>query len=464
MIPTEIRNSVRTLQAQGRTLREISRLLRLSRNTVRRILRAPERQAAEAPVCDAQTLSRLQAAFERARGNVVRVQELLAHEHGLELSYSTLTRWVRQAGLRRPPQRAGEYSFAPGEEMQHDTSPHRLVIAGKTLSTQCAALVLAYSRRLFIHYYPRFTRFEAKHFLLEAARFMDGTCPRCLIDNTSVIVAAGAGAHAVIAPEMAAFARTLGFEFRAHRVGHPDRKGRIERPFAYVEGNFLAARSFSDFEDLNRQALTWCCKVANQKPRRALGMSAEAAYLIEKPHLQPLPSALPPVYELLERVVDLHGYVSVDTNRYSVPERFVGQSVTVYKYPAESQICHRGSPIATHPRLIAQRDARHSVAQHHPTPARASRGPALEEQLLHGHHASLDRYALALKQRAHGRGVRQLRRLLEMKRTYPSAPFLAAVEQALHFGLFDLGRLEALILKQVAGDFFALDAKERNDA
>ena len=51
-----------------------------------------------------------------------------------------------------------------------------------------------------------------------------------------------------------------------------------------------------------------------------------------------------------------------------------------------------------------------------------------------------------------------------MKRTYPSAPFLAALEQALQFGLFDLGRVEALILKQVAGEFFALDAEGYDDA
>jgi transposase len=117
------------------------------------------------------------------------------------------------------------------------------MLAGKPITAQCAALVLAFSRRLFVQYYPRFTRFEAKHFLLEAARFMGGACRRCVIDNTSVMVAAGAGADAVIAPEMHAFARTLGFDFRAHRINHPDRKGRIERPFSYVEGNFLPARS-----------------------------------------------------------------------------------------------------------------------------------------------------------------------------------------------------------------------------
>ena len=120
--------------------------------------------------------------------------------------------------------------------------------------------------------------------------------------------------------------------------------------------------------------------------------------------------------------------------------------------------------IARHPRLIDQRDARHTVPEHHPTPMRQSRGPALEERLLAGHHPSLELYAAALKQRAHGRGVRALRRLLELKRTYPSAPFLAAVEQALQFGLFDLGRLERLILKQVIGDFFTLDATGDDDA
>ena len=336
-------------------------------------------------------------------------------------------------------------------------------IAEKSVSAQCASLILAYSRRLFVQYYPRFTRFEAKHLLLEAARFMDGMAQRCIIDNTSVIVAEGTGKNALFAPEMVAFAQTLGFEFRAHELGHSDRKGKIERPFAYVERNFLAGRSFSDFEDLNAQALAWCREVANQKPKRVLGMSPEAAYVLEKPYLPSLPAVLPPVYEVFERVVDLYGYVSVDTNRYSAPEKFIGKTLSVYKYPAEIQIFNRGTLLATHPRLLHQRDARHTIAQHHPTPSRAPRAPALEEQLLRGDHPILERYAAALKQHSHGRGLRALRRLLEMKRTYPTAPFLAALEQALRFGLFDLGRLENLILKHVAGDFFNVDSDRADD-
>ena len=105
MIPIEIRNGVKLLRAQGQSLREISRLLKVSRNAVRRILRERDGEYEPSPPCD---LARLEEAFKSARGNGVRVQELLA-ETGLNVPYSTLTRWIRQAQLREPPQRSGEY-------------------------------------------------------------------------------------------------------------------------------------------------------------------------------------------------------------------------------------------------------------------------------------------------------------------------------------------------------------------
>ena len=44
-----------------------------------------------------------------------------------------------------------------------------------------------------------------------------------------------------------------------------------------------------------------------------------------------------------------------------------------------------------------------------------------------------------------------------MRRSYPPQAFLAAIETALAYGLYDLHRLEHLILERVAGDFFHLD-------
>lgn len=422
------------------------------------MIREPGEPPHESPVAN---LAELRSAFARAQGNVVRTHQLLAAESDLSVSYSTLTRWVREAGLREPPPPAGQYVFGPGEEMQHDTSPHRVTIGAKIVTAQCAALVLAYSRRLFVQYYRRYTRFEARQFLLDAVRFMDGACGRCVIDNTSVMVAAGAGADAIIAPEMAAFARTLGFEFMAHRVGDPDRKGRVERPFYWVQTNFLPARSFTDFDDLNTQALAWCREVANAKPKRALGMTPEAAYLMERSYLQPLPAALPPVYDIVDRVVDLSGYVSLETHRYSVPQRLVGQAVALYKYPREVLIHHRARLVATHRRVLEGRDVRSTDPAHHLRPAPSDPGPRLEQQLIES--APLAAYAQALRQRGRGRGVRALRRLLEMQRTYPREPFLAGVEQAAHYGMYDLGRLERLVLEEVAGNFFALAGDDDDD-
>jgi len=68
----------------------------------------------------------------------------------------------------------------------------------------------------------------------------------------------------------------------------------------------------------------------------------------------------------------------------------------------------------------------------------------------------LNRYVAGLKKRSPGRDVSRLRRLLAMRRTYPRQAFLAAVEKALHYGLYDLHRLEHLILERVAGDFFQI--------
>jgi transposase len=456
MKSTQISNSVKALRAQGHSLHEISRLLRLSRNTVRRILREPQ-AAPASPTPQVAVQQRLKDVYARAQGNAVRMAQILADEHDLALPYSTLTRWVRQAELRAAPQRSGEYHFAPGQEMQHDTSPHRLTIGGKTLTAQCAALTLAYSRRLYVRYYLRFTRLEAKHFLLQAAQFMGGACTRCVIDNTSVMVVGGAGAEAVFAPEMEAFAATLGFKFMAHRVNDPNRKARIERPFFWVQTNFLPGRSFVSLDDVNAQALRWCIDVANAKPKRALGQSPEAAYALERPALRRLPAVLPPVYEVLDRVVDLYGFVSVDTVRYSVPERLVGKTVTVYKHYERVEIHHRGARVAGHDRVIGERDVRRTLLGHHTVPQRAPREPALAEQLLRGEHEVLQRYASALRlHHPHGRGVRALHRLVQIMRTYPREPLLAAVEQALKFGLFDLTRLEHLVLRHVAGDFFAL--------
>ena len=185
-------------------------------------------------------------------------------------------------------------------------------------------------------------------------------------------------------------------------------------------------------------------------------MSPDAAYVMEKPFLKSLPPYIPPVYQTLYRGVDVEGYVHVDTNRYSVPERLVGKEVEVHKLWDRIEIYWKQQKVADHERLLDKREARSTAKGHHlPLYRQRTRsGPCKEEGGLVGHSEHLDRYVEEIKKRSPGRAVRQMRKLLSLKRTYPSKPFLQAVEEALRYGMHDLARLEQMILSYVAGDFF----------
>ncbi len=76
--------------------------------------------------------------------------------------------------------------------------------------------------------------------------------------------------------------------------------------------------------------------------------------------------------------------------------------------------------------------------------------------MLLGESEILDNYVLELKKRSHGRGMVKFRKLLELKRTYPNQAFMKAVEKALKYGMYDLARLENIILSFIAGDYFKL--------
>jgi hypothetical protein len=460
MITKENQQAILSLHQKEVPIRQISEILKISRNTVKRVIRGKWQETLQMPSPNEELSSVVREAFVSAKGNTVRVQEILQSQYGRNVPYSTLTRIVRDLDLRQDhKKRSGAYTFGPGQEMQHDTSPHQALMGGKKVKAQCAGLVLAYSRKLFIQYYPSFTRFEARVFLDAACRFMDGACPRCIIDNTSVLVAHGSGPDAEIAPEMERFGQIFGVTFVPHAVGDANRKARIERNFSYVENNFLAGRAFSDWHDLNEQATKWCREVANQKVKRSLGMSPEAAYLMEKPHLAALPPYIPPVYQTLYRTVDVAGYVQVDTNRYSVPERLMGKDMEIHKLWDRVEVFFKNQKVADHPRLLDKRETRLTAEGHHPpfNRQKAHEGSCVEEKALLGQHEWLDRFVMEIKKRSGGRGVRSLRRLLDLKRTYPPEAFEKALVQALRYGLYDLSRLEQLIISHVAGDFFTIE-------
>jgi transposase len=221
MLSQSQRTAILQLHAQGVSKREMARVLNVSRLTVRKVLRS---NSAQVP-----TVSRPEKAepyrqqilelWSTCKGNLVRVQEELA-ARGATLSYQALTAFCRRHGIGQPPAAAaGQYDFPPGQELQHDTSPHEVSLGGKQRKVQTASAVLCYSRLLFFQLYPTFQRFDCKVFLTEALRYFGGAPERVMIDNTHVVVLRGTGREMVPVPEMAAFADRFGFRFVAHERG-----------------------------------------------------------------------------------------------------------------------------------------------------------------------------------------------------------------------------------------------------
>jgi hypothetical protein len=66
----------------------------------------------------------------------------------------------------------------------------------------------------------------------------------------------------------------------------------------------------------------------------------------------------------------------------------------------------------------------------------------------------------ALKQKGRKVVALALRQLLRLLREYPRGPLLQAVAEADRYGLYDLDRLERMILRRVAHDYFLLRGKE----
>jgi hypothetical protein len=341
--------------------------------------------------------------------------------------------------------------------MQHDTSPHEVEVGGRKYKAQTASAVLCYSHMLFFQINPTFQRFDCKVFLTDALRYMGGAVERVMIDNTHVVVLRGTGREMIPVPEMEAFAERLGFRFVAHERGDANRSARVERPFSFIENNFLAGRTFATWENLNRQARQWCDRV-NSTYKKHIRAVPRELFAIERMHLKPLPAWIPEVYRLHQRTVDVEGYVSVHSIRYSVPVSWIGRRVEVRETRDKIEIQLDARHIVVHEREVTPLQQRITLAGHRPPRGAGVKrsDPHPEEQAIVQAAPETAAYVTALKQKGRKAVTLALRQLLRLLREYPREPFLAAVREAARYGLYDLDRLERMILRRVARDYFLI--------
>ncbi len=466
MLDEATRTTILKLKAAGHGTRAIAKALSVARISVRRVLRSGE--AVPPPMHRAELAESWREAilelYGRYGGHLARVhEELLAR--GAELSYPALTAFCRKHGIGSPPQPpAGHYEFSAAQEMQHDTSPHWATVGGRVVRVQIASVVLCYSRMIFFQVYPRFTRFECKAFLTEALKYFGGGAADCMIDNTHVIVAAGTGEHMIPAPEMAAFAERYGFKFIAHEKGHANRSARVEAPFHRIQSAFLQGSQFTDWRDMNAQARktseTWNATFSNK-----LHASRRELFAAERPYLKPLPLHVPEVYQLHTRIVDAEGYVNLNRIRYSVPWRLIGRTLEVRETLERVELYDGPRRVASHERVCSPLDTRVTDPAHRPPRGEHKREraqPAPEVLEILQLEPRMANYLAGLKQQVGDRRA-PLRRLLAMLQEYPREAFLAAVALAEQYRLFDLDRLEKMVLREIAHDFFVLAVEPEDD-
>mgnify|MGYP002749758548 CR=1 FL=1 len=382
MIKAEKRKAIYNLHNEGMSIREIARLLKVNRRSVRTVINQkgemPEvKRRAGKPVPE-EVLTDL---YKRCEGRIQRMHEILQEDMGFDIGYSTLSQRMRELGFgKRAKKRCARVPDEPGE-MQHDTSEYVLTIGGKKTKVIASLLYFRYSKIRYLEFYTSFNRFKMQCFFYKALCFL-GYCGHvCIIDNTNLARLRGSGSNAVIVAEMEQFTAQFGFEYICHAIGHSNRKAGDERGFYTIETNFFPGRSFDDMQDLNNQALQWATVRMKNRPVSKTGLIPAKAWEHEQRFLTKIPPYVSPPYLEHQRCTDQYGYISFAANYYWVPG-IHRENVVVLQYCDYIEIYLKRKLLYTYPLLPeAVKNKRIAPKGHKPVHAPKSRKkPSAEEE------------------------------------------------------------------------------------
>jgi transposase len=350
--------AIRERGAAGMSVSKIAREFDLDRKTVRKALKGvswqPYRREAPAPtMLDAHRDWLLERAPQVHYSARILYQEL-THGRGFTGCYETVKLAVRP--LRSEAVLAGltqrRFETAPGEQAQCDWGQVTVPLGGVRTRLHVFVMTLGYSRCGFGMGFER----ERMPDLLAAheAAFahFGGRCEDLLYDRMRTVVL-GAGKDAAGKPRLnatfAAFAAHWGFTVRLCQPYRAQTKGKVESGVKYLKRNFVPGRTFHDLEDFNAQLLDWQREIADRRIHGTTHERPVDRFAVEAAHLVPT-GAQPGFLAALvrERVVAEDWLVSIDSNRYSVPCRLIGQTVQVVREADRWVIRHRGQVVAEH--------------------------------------------------------------------------------------------------------------------
>jgi transposase len=450
------RNEIVRYSEQGLSQRRIARLLQVSRHTVAGVLQqvaqARSQPGADLPQPEQRRRS-LDAYAEVIAGLLARYPELTAQrlfeelqQRGFTGSYLTVWRWLQEVRPARPRLPVVRFETAPGAQAQMDYATYTIPFTDTGRQrVQLFSYVLGYSRRQYLRFVER-QDFETTLRQHQAAfAHLGGLAACCLYDNFKVVVQGWEDDEPIYNPRFLAFATHCGFRPWACRPRRPQTKGKVERPFQYVEGNLLCGRDFRNLEHLNEVAAWWLSNVADVRVHGETKQRPVDRHAEEVPHLLPLPAVPYDTAVVVYRHVSAEGLVSWQGNCYSTPWRLIGRLLAVRVTACEVIVYGpQLEEVARHRLLPAQPQGQRSVQPEHlPAANERLRRAELEERFAEL--GPLGPRFLANLVQARRCGWDQAQKVLELLTVYRRSDVQAALERAVRFGAFSLQAVQRIL-------------------
>jgi transposase len=364
-------NVIRKLRLrQGLAIREIERRTGLSRNTIKKYLKAdtsepkfttPDRSSKLDPFSEKLT-GWLKANAKKGRKDRQTLKKMHADlvALGFTGSYNRVAAFARhwKADRQREEQTAGRGTFvplvfAPGEAFQFDWSEDFAVVGGARVKLQVAHIKLSHSRAFLLRAYPLQThemQFDAHR---HAFRVFGGVPERGIYDNMKTAVdRVGRGKERQINMRFLAMANHYVFEPDFCNPAAGWEKGQVEKNVRDSRHQMLQGMpDFPDMAALNAWLEQRCIALWHETAHGTLPGTIADIWVEERAALMPLPVAFDGFIELSKRVSPTC-LISFARNRYSVPASFANRPVSLRIYPERLVVAAEGNILCEHTRLI----------------------------------------------------------------------------------------------------------------
>lgn len=381
--------------------------------------------------------SKIRESLERHDYSATQIYHILCGM-GYTGSYSTIKEYVR---LVRPPKRKGylTLSFLPGECAQVDWGCFGSIGVGQSRrKLSFFVMVLCHSRKLYVE----FTVSEKEEHWLQchqnAFEYFGGIPRKIMVDNCkTAVISHRMGKEVLFNSRYLDLAKHYGFQPIACNVRSPHEKGRVENAVGYVKKSFLRGLDICEFKLINPKVRHWLETVANCRIHGQTHQKPEEVFQKEeRPKLQALPVNRYHACRIKESKINSLFRFTHDTNRYSVPSEYIGETVQLHIYAHRIIVKHKDKTIAEHLRSYDKRqDFEHPD---HPKALLLKRRKGDKQKLLQ-RFLQLSEIAEPYYQKLCERTMNpdlQVRKILAMSESYPLEEIKTALEDAYCFDCF----------------------------